>query len=180
MGGRRAGERAGEDLSCFWASGPPSLAPARLGMGVAWKVLDWGHLRWGRVVIRTDLGTVGLFPLPSSPRGPQPCQHAGGRRQEREEATGFLLLRGDGGGHCSGVSLPQHKHTTPQVCVPGRGYMGVLESRSCMEHKDLGCTQRNKRTHSGLKPFDSTLCNSLISQTGKLRPAGLEGSLRSW
>lgn len=160
--------------------GPPSLAPARLGMGVVWKVLDWGHLRWGRVVIRTDLGTVGLFPLPSSPRGPQPCQHAGGRRQEREEATGFLLLRGDGGGYCSGVSLPQHKHTIPQVCVPGRGYMGVLESRSCMERKDLERTQRNKRTHSGQKPFDSILCNSLISQTGKLRPAGLEGSLRSW
>lgn len=33
-----AGERSGEN-SCFWASGVPSPAPARLRMGVAWKVL---------------------------------------------------------------------------------------------------------------------------------------------
>ena len=83
-------------------------------------------------MVRTDLGTVGPFPVPSSPRGPQSCQRAGGRRQEREEVGGFLLLRRDGEDIVLGSLLPQHKHTIPYVCTPGHSYMGVLESSSCM------------------------------------------------
>ena len=83
-------------------------------------------------MVRTDLVTVGLFPFPSSPSGPQSCQQAGGRRQEREEVSGFLLLRRDGEDIVLGSLLPQHKHTIPYVCTPGHSYMGVLESSSCM------------------------------------------------
>ena len=68
--GGMAGKGWGGLILLLHTSPPPSPAPPRLGMGVAWKALEWGHLRWGRVV-RTDLGTVGpishlLFSLWSS------------------------------------------------------------------------------------------------------------------
>lgn len=44
-------------LTLLLLTAPPSPAPTRLGMGVAWKALEWGHLRWGRGV-RTDPGTM--------------------------------------------------------------------------------------------------------------------------
>lgn len=44
-------------------------------------------------MVRADLGTVGLiFPNPCLPPILS-CWHKGGRRQEREEASGFRLLR---------------------------------------------------------------------------------------
>lgn len=88
-----AGERSGEN-SCFWASGAPSPAPARLRMGVAWKVLlRNGVTRGGGwVVVRTDLGTTGLiFPsrLPSLVLSLASVQEAGGRKGRKPVASAY-------------------------------------------------------------------------------------------
>lgn len=69
----------------------PSPALTKPRMGVAWKALEWGHLRWGRVV-RADLGTMGqVFPSPLLPL--VLClanrQEAGGRKGRKPVASAY-------------------------------------------------------------------------------------------
>lgn len=93
-----AGERGGKDLSCFWVSRLPNVILKRLGICMASKTLEWGQQWWWEGCGKDRPGDYWAdFSIPSFPLCPESCQHSGDRRQEREEATGFRLLRRDGG-----------------------------------------------------------------------------------
>lgn len=135
-------------------------------------------------MVRTDLGAIGLIfpssllPVVLSLAG-QAC-----RRQEREEASGFRLLRRDGG-RILFWSLPssQHIHTIGptqflmRVPQDTATWVSWRAGHVCNTGIFVGpgmYTNEQKNTHSGQKwTFNSILCNSLLLQMGKLRPVCL-------
>lgn len=93
-------------LTLLLLTAPPQSSPHKAGDGCGLEGPGMGSLEVGERCKDRPRDYVTGFPISSFPFGPQSCQQAGGRRQEREEASGFRLLRRDGGGYCSGVSPP--------------------------------------------------------------------------
>ena len=92
MGGRGGRGAGWGGPVLLWASGPPRPAPTGLGMGVAWKVLEWGgSLEVGEWGVRADLGTVGLVLFPSLPTvlNLASAQEAGGRKGRKPVASSY-------------------------------------------------------------------------------------------
>ena len=138
------------------ASGP--LGPPSLGMGVAWKVLEWGHLGWGKGCGKDGPGDCWAVSLPLL--SPWSSVLPAGRRQETGKGGSRWLppIEKGWGGYCSGVSPPPAQ-THDSLCLHPRTQLHGC-SREQFMHVTQGSGMYTKEQNNTLRI--KALCFNLV------------------